>query len=293
MIDIISLENVLLDFITVLNKEELKKFQKNILGILKIKNTEKINYENNNINICNYPRTKNRGLCKRRCINSIHCIYHTKNKSTKTNPDILPKRYSQNNKKQYVNNTNIKPERLEIIHDLDNFQVDQVISDNNPDKIQLESNKVDGIHSLDVNLLQDNNILPVQNGNDEIPQNKKKNKKRKKRYLHEYKKLCIYFNEKFKRKIHEYSSLNIKTKCLFSQYLDYEKNKNKSKEELTSMLIYFNNYLINEEGEKIKNNNIYELISYLFTLVNALSTDNYENEDFLQVMKIIYEKDDY
>lgn len=289
MIDIISLENVLLDFITVLNKEELKKFQKNILGILKIKNTEKINYENNNINICNYPRTKNRGLCKRRCINSIHCIYHTKNKSTKTIPDILPKRYSQNNKKQYVNNTNIKPERLEIIHALDN----------NPDKIQLESNKVDGIHSLVVNLLQDNpsnpdnNILPVQNGNEEIPQNKKRNKKRKKRYLHEYKKLCIYFNEKFKRKIHEYSSLNIKTKCLFSQYLDYEKNKNKSKEELTSMLIYFNNYLVNEEGEKIKNNNIYELISYLFTFVNALSTNNYENEDFLQVMKIIYEKDDY
>lgn len=288
MIDIISLENVLLDFITVLNKEELKKFQKNILGILKIKNTEKINYENNNINICNYPRTKNRGLCKRRCINSIHCIYHTKNKSTKTNPDILPKRYSQNN-------TNIK-------HDLDNFQVDQVIPDNNPDKIQLESNKVDGIHSLEVNLLQDNpsnsgnpdnNILPVQNGNEEIPQNKKKNKKRKKRYLHEYKKLCIYFNEKFKRKIHKYSSLNIKTKCLFSQYLDYEKNKNKSKEELTSMLIYFNNYLVNEEGKKIKNNNIYELISYLFTFVNALSTDNYENDDFLQVMKIIYEKDDY
>jgi hypothetical protein len=30
------------------------------------------------IKICNYPRFKNRGLCKRKCINDTYCIYHKK-----------------------------------------------------------------------------------------------------------------------------------------------------------------------------------------------------------------------
>lgn len=98
MIDIISLEKVLLDFIKVLNNKQLENFKKNIFGILNFEDTKNINYTNINNNtiinnkVCNHPRTKNRGYCKRRCINDIYCVFHTKNKySKKNNPgnDII------------------------------------------------------------------------------------------------------------------------------------------------------------------------------------------------------------
>lgn len=89
MIDIISLEKVLLDFIKVLNNKQLENFKKNIFGILNFEDTKNINYTNINNNtiinnkVCNHPRTKNRGYCKRRCINDIYCVFHTKNKYSK------------------------------------------------------------------------------------------------------------------------------------------------------------------------------------------------------------------
>lgn len=331
MIDINSLEKVLIDFVKLLNCDQLEKFQKNLLKIIKVKNTEKTKN-----NICNYPRSKNRGLCKRRCFNSIHCIYHTK-----TNPDDhddLPKRYLQN----------VNPEKLKIIHEPDNIpgeiqleskQVDDILLqdnipiglliDNNslnkdlsehntperllfddipskslvPDKNILpgynkkipESNEVETVNDnipkrlLNINFPDESsipgeNILPVQNRNEEIP---KKKKKKTKRYIQEYKKLCIYYKENYEIKIDTDDTFYITTKLLFKDNLDYEKNKNKSKDEITKMLISFNKHLIGVEDEYLKTEKYSELISYLFTIVTAFVKDNYNDEQFLKTKKII------
>lgn len=112
MIDIISLEKVLIDFIKVLDNKQLNCFKKNIFNILnsEYKNNSENTKQKTFYNICNHPRTKNRGSCKRRCINSIHCIYH-KNKNTEEynkihvisgNPYIIPCK-SALKKKMYYN----------------------------------------------------------------------------------------------------------------------------------------------------------------------------------------------
>lgn len=91
MIDIISLEKVLIDFIKLLDDKHLEKIKKNILEVLNIKNKNGFEHiiSNKKYNICNYPRTKNRGPCKRRCVNDIHCIYHRKQGLQKINKDKI------------------------------------------------------------------------------------------------------------------------------------------------------------------------------------------------------------
>lgn len=90
MIDIISLEKVLIGFIKLLDDKQLEKFKKNIFKTLnfKNKNNPESGFPNKKDNICNHPRTKNRGPCKRRCINN-YCFYHEKKNTPKEYNDKL------------------------------------------------------------------------------------------------------------------------------------------------------------------------------------------------------------
>lgn len=100
--------------IMILNdSNQLNNFKKNLSEILNYENTHDENIlKNNKINnICNHPRTKNRGLCKRKCINNVYCIYHMNNNYSfqvnrvipRNNPDdITLKLYSDPEKYEKI-----------------------------------------------------------------------------------------------------------------------------------------------------------------------------------------------
>lgn len=295
MIDIISLEKVLLDLIKVINNDQLECFKIKIFEILNLKNTKNINKNNN---ICNYPRSKNRGPCKRRCINSIHCIYHKKQNTPKeyinklndfhvspSIPDNIPcNKYhipqlleynelddsNQYKKIKLDKNIKVKSNNCIFIEDIpkkiivsDNFHVNHVI----PDNIPCNKNK---IYSEDII-------------NDKLKKTTK-NKKKKKRYLQEYKKLCNIYNETPKKQKH---ILNIKIKSIFNNILDYEKNKIKSKEQLTMMLKSTINNITENVKLENEDSSLNLIISYIYVLANVFEMDNYNDKDFLEIKDII------
>jgi hypothetical protein len=78
MIDIISLEKVLIDLIKVFDGNQLEKFKKKLSDILNIddfkdKTFNKVN--NNKLHICNHPRTQNRGYCKKKNVKVIIVVF--------------------------------------------------------------------------------------------------------------------------------------------------------------------------------------------------------------------------
>lgn len=300
MIDIISLEKVLIDFIIILNDQQLKNFTNKILEILNLKNTLKINYENNHINsnknttnICNYPRTKNRGLCRRKCINSVHCVYHTKDKipnNVHINPHI-PCNIS--NKNTPKNKSNACPLELNIIEykeidDLNQYKklkIDKNIKVKYKNCIFIEDvpNQINASDNFQVipNDPDENNLL-VQSEN--IP---KKKKKTKKRYIKEYKILCDFYEENFKNKLNNIH-ISQKGKDLINKNLDYDKNKTNTKDLLENML-YTTSHVIIQNEQIDEHHSITLIITYMYTLANTIKNNNYENSDFLNIKELIKE----
>jgi hypothetical protein len=312
MIDIISLEKVLVDFIKVINNKELKNFKKIIFGILNsedidnspkpgIPNKIHINSNKNNTNICNYPRTKNRGPCKRRCINSIHCIYH-KNKNTtkeyidKINnfhvfpsiPDIIP----CNN----ILKSESVPELLEYNEIDESIQYNKIIFPKLNNNVKIKNKKClfmediqNTINNLDnqVNPCNsDKNNLHVYSKNTPILKKNKKKKKNNPRYIKEYNILCKFYDSKIKSKIYKYN-INIRTRFLINKILNYEENKSQNKNELSDMLFSaINTISVNEILDKL-NDDLKHLISYIYALADVLKTDNYNDEDFNNMKKNI------
>lgn len=295
MIDIISLEKVLIDFIKVLNNEQLNCFRKNIFNILnyEYKNNSENTKPKTFYNICNHPRTKNRGPCKRRCINSIHCIYH-ENKNTEEykkiinfhvipdNPDIIP--YKSAPKKNFRLQL-LEYNNLEEMDRYDKIVFSDLTNYNKKNKLCIFIDDPYNIHVIPCN--PNKTILPVQNEDIDkiyIQDNKnteiiKKKKKKKPRYIKEYNILCKMYKEQFKNNIYKYN-INIRTKNLINRILNYEDNKIRPKSDLSYMLLSAAEKIgIIEDLDKL-NDNIKYLISYIYILANVFKTDNYEDENF-------------
>ena len=329
MIDIISLEKVLIDFIKVLNSEQLSCFKKNIFDILNSEDINKNNHEminpdifqipNKKDNVCNYPRTKNRGPCKRRCINNIHCIYHENKNTTKEYIDkkndfhVIPS-ISYNIPCKSNSENDFIPQLLEYneLEEID--QYDKIIFPkfkkytlkykNNKclfiEDVTNTTNKVDNVHVIPYN--PDKNILPVQieidsqniktNNpynlnlfalkNTEVIKNTTKKKKKKPRYIKEYNILCNFYNSQIKPKIYNYN-INIRTKILINRILNYEDNKTKNKNNLSCMLFSAINTIAENENLENQKDDFKYIFSYIYALSDVLKTDNYNDEDFNEI----------
>jgi hypothetical protein len=338
MINIISLEKILIELIKILKNKHSKQFADEIFKIL---NTKNIILNNNtitnnvkNINICNYPRTRNRGPCKRRCIDK-YCVFHIKNNYVKKdNPNnhipnkkpnelpcklyeenesvpkydkILPYRKITDNKQNtrqciymedfiydqinshkpnYIPNKDV-PKNNFILQLLDYNDLDE--NDNYNEIIlsgDIKNNYNKCIYIEDIpdkpNLLVKNNI-PDNNKNTPII---KKTKKKKSRYIREYNILCKFYDLQIKSKINKYN-ICIRTKFLLNDVLNYEKNKTQNKDYLSDRLKNSLNIISKNEDLEDLHIDIMHLVSYMYTLGDAIKTDNYDNKDLLDVKECI------
>lgn len=130
MIQINYTEKLLLELFDSLNGKLSDSFKNQILNILKnnssLPNENINNQKNNSTNICNHVKSRNRGLCKRRCINSVYCIYHQKINPNKNNINEItsnlpvntsnchPSYNKDDNKKQNLNKND--PNKQEIVN---------------------------------------------------------------------------------------------------------------------------------------------------------------------------------
>lgn len=279
MIDIISLEKVLLDFIKVLNNKQLENFKKNIFGILNFEDTKNINYTNINNNtiinnkVCNHPRTKNRGYCKRICINDIYCVFHTKNKyDKKINPD-------KNKKPDDFHINPYIPDKLGIknIKDLENtpkynkiFPYEKyhnkknkrhcIYLDNTFNNFQIKSDNPDNIpHKYDPKNIFIPNLIDY----DCLDETDQYNKI----YLfgnrdkHKIKK-CIYIEDNLKNNVKEDKKIEISKKTKKAKKT--KKKKKRYTQEYKNICILYEK--IKNKINNIKYNNIKtkELINYTF-----------------------------
>lgn len=249
------------------HNKSLKEFKKELLDNISslFLNTTSFD-KNNKTRICGYKRSRNRGYCKRLC-NDKACVYHIKY--------ILPDKLDSYSDMENIKNTTIinnsnSNNIINFMETLNNLDVPDDIDENTP---RINTNETKLHNNI---LLNEKKNMPDKSDNVELHGNSEYyNKKKRKRYLKEYKEFCHNFSEISKKK-------NIRLNKKICNYIDFNKNKEHDNNGIKTILINLKEELLNIEELKT-------IYLYCTSFIICILDKNYNYENFIKIKKIIYD----